>query len=190
MQWLFDVIGIPKDWTLVQFLNSQFLATFVGAIVAIVVARFGRKVSDAANNAAAAQEAETATVQARQIEADQEAVANEKSVAGDKDYRDEAKALIEEGKQFIDDLAKSDSDGRHKRTYEAISRYDYMPLAVALNARHRLADDPLEGAAVLFSRWKGYERGKAANKLVPKSVHDEMKSALDRLKAQDRKSNR
>ena len=182
MQSILDVLGVPKDWTWVQFLNSQFLATFVGAIVAIVVAQVGRRVSEATNNATAAQEAATATVQAGQIEAEQEAVEIKDAVTGEKDYRSESKSLIDEGKKYLDDVASSDTDGRHRRTYEAISRYDYVPLAVALNARKQLAGDQLEAATILFSRWKKFERGRAANKAVPKAVFEEMSSALERLK--------
>ena len=38
---------IPNDFTFWQLMNSQFLATFVGAIVAILVAFYGKKTSSA-----------------------------------------------------------------------------------------------------------------------------------------------
>ena len=38
---------IPNDFTFWQPMNSQFLATFVGAIVAILVAVYGKKTASA-----------------------------------------------------------------------------------------------------------------------------------------------
>lgn len=181
MQWLLDALGVPKEWTWIQFLNSQFLSTLVGAIVAIVVARSGTKVSNAASEAATAQQVATTMAQAKRYEDQEEVVEVRELSSEETNYREDARKLIQKAKEFLDGKANQDPDGRHQRTYQALGRYDYVPLAVALNDRKQISADQLNGAVRLFTNWKAYERGRAAKKSVPKEVYDQMSEAFKTL---------
>lgn len=180
---------LPADLTLWTLLNSQFLATVVGAIVAILVAVYGKKAADAAADAAAEQGASNAAQQASQLELAEadgvEAIGAEEiaEVPGAHDFRPHARDLIAGAKKFLDDKAFKDPDGRHRRTYEAISRYDYVPLAVALSVRGQLSQDQLAAAVALFGRWKNFERGRAANKIVSQEVLQGLRELFDDLQA-------
>jgi hypothetical protein len=164
-----------------QLLNSQFLATLVGAFVAMLVAKFGSKAAQAVAETAAAEGAASATAQARQIEEQFSSEDDRQARENGRNYRDEARGLAQQAREFLDSKAENDPDGRHRRTYDALSRYDYIPLAVALNVRGQISEKQLAAAASLFSRWRLYERGKAANKSVPETVYEEMKTALSEL---------
>lgn len=177
-------LGVPSDLTIWGFLNSQFLATVIGAVVAGLVAKFGGKAANAASDAAAAQEAMNATVQVKRLEeidgADAEPTAAVQNPGG-RDYRADAREVVAGAKNFIADAVKKDSDGRHQRTYNAIGYYDYAALAFALHERGRLTDDQLTGAVDLFSEWRLYERGRAASKFVSQEVCERLRAAFVRL---------
>lgn len=173
---------LPAELTLWDFLNSQFLNTTSAAIIALVVAVIGRQVTRSNEDVAAQVGARIASEQAQSIEAEnlKDGQAPEASMK-EKDVRADAKSTVDAAKAFLDKAAKEASDGRHRRTYEALSRYDYVPLAVALNGRGEIDDDQLDAAVALFSLWKQYERGRAAKKRVPKSVLDELQLYLQML---------
>ena len=176
---------IPSDVNFWQIVNSQALATAVGAVVALLVARYGSKAALAATDAAAAQEAASAVAKAKQIEIESDAeVDAPEEVPHEADFRSSAKASVERAKEYLREKAGSDSDGRHRRTYDAIARgrIDYTALAVALNERDQLSSAQFDAAAKLFSEWRAYERGRAASKKVPRSVHEEINRLLTALR--------
>lgn len=165
---------IPADFTFWQLVNSQFLATVVGAIVAILVGKTATAVTDAA----VAQEASNANQKAQQLETQDVSKVEDGSVTNlEEDYREEAKSLVVRAKGFIDNVVSGDLDGRHQRTYTAIGKTDYTARAVALNERGRLSEPQLQGAATFFAEWKPFERGRAALKPVPKTTYANMNSA-------------
>ncbi len=174
----------PEGDTLWTFLNSQFLNTIISATVPIVLAFVGKKVTDAAKDSAAEQGAASAAEQARQIEAEVDQHAEPVAEAGphDVDRRVEARAVVDEAKKYLDDKAAKAPDGRHRRTYEALNRYDYIPLAVALSVRNEIKSWQLAAAVSLFSLWKQFEKGKASQKRVPQVVLDDLRKYLQELK--------
>lgn len=175
---------LPGELTLWNFLDSQFLNTIVSAAVAIVLAFVAKKVTDAAKDSAAEQGAVSAVEQARQIEAEAEQEAEAFAEAGPQevDRRQEARAVADEAKKYLDGKAVTARDGRHRRTFEALSRYDYIPLSVALSVRNEIKPWQLAAAVSLFSLWKQFERGKASQKRVPQEVVDELNEYLQDLK--------
>lgn len=169
-----------------EFLNSQFLNTVIGAFVAIAVAFYGRRVTKSNEEAAAQEGAQSASQQAQLIEADvAKKVASQaeapEAKPNEDDVRPQAREVVEEAKRFLDKAAAEARDGRHRRTYDAISRYDYITLAVALNVRREIDTDQLGAAVSLFSLWNQYERGRAASKRVPAEILRTMRDLLQRL---------
>lgn len=174
-----------EGFTIWNFLDSQFLNTIVSAAVAIVLTSVGKKVTDEAKRNADVQGAVSAVEQARQIEADVQQQVEPVAEAGpqEADRRLEARAVADEGKKYLDGKAVNPkNDGRHRRTFEALNRYDYIPLAVALNVRKVIESWQLAAAVSLFSLWKQFERGKASQKRVPQEVLDDMRKHLQELK--------
>jgi succinate dehydrogenase/fumarate reductase flavoprotein subunit len=195
-----QLFAIPTDTTFWSVLNSQGLNTLAAVLVAFFVAKYGAKTAksaaetatsaaEAANSAvetAASQDVANFVQQASQIEKQQLAeqlaeMSDEHARIDSKDFRQETRQVIADARQYIEDVVAKDPDKRHQRTYEAIARYDYIVLATALNARKRLSPDQLAAAAELFTRWKQFERGLAANKVVPEPVLVSIKDALYRL---------
>lgn len=182
---LVQFLGVPPELTIWGFLNSQFLSTVTGAIVAILVAWFGSRAARAASDSAAAQEAMNATVQAQRLEEIDLADAEPEppaQITGQINYRASARDLVAGAKTFIADAVKKDTDGRHQRTYNAIGFYDYAALAFALHERGQLTDEQLTAAVRIFSEWRSYERGRAASKFVSQEVYDRLQKALNALK--------
>lgn len=182
---MFGFLVVPPELTIWGFLNSQFLSTATGAVVAILVAKFGSKAVRAASDAATAQEAMNATVQAKRLEEIDLSDAEPEPPAqlpGQKDYRSSARDVVAGAKIFIADAVKKDTDGRHQRTYNAIGFYDYAALAFALHERGHLTDEQLTGAVRIFSEWRSYERGKAASKLVSEEIYERLRQGLIALK--------
>lgn len=174
---------LPEGRTLWTLLNSQFLNTIVSASVPVVLAFVGKKVTDAAKDTAAEQGAASAAEQARQIEAEAEQHVEPVAEAGpqDVDRRVEARAVVDDAKKYLDDKAANARDGRHRRTYEALNRYDFIPLAVALSVRNEIKSWQLGAAVSLFSLWKQFEKGKASQKRVPQVVLDDLRKYLQDL---------
>lgn len=190
---------LPADITLWGILNSQILTTLMSASVAIVLARYGKRTADAAAESAAAQNAVSATQQAAQIEkaveADQAAESDQAGLAvgqqaipdpppqpGEKDWKMESRALVEEAKGVLEARAERDPDGRHRRTYEAINRYDYLALAVALNVRGQLSPQQIAAATTIFTTWRSFNTGRAARRPVPSTVYKVLQRCLEILK--------
>jgi hypothetical protein len=175
----------PWVSTIWAFLNSQFLATAVGAIVAVVIAKHGAKTVAATTDAAVAQEASNALQKAHNMA---EPVAPTSTTPPPvqsstlRDYRAETRGIVEQAKGFVDKAVKNDPDGRHQRTYDYIGRSDFVALAVALNERKRLTSEQLEAAAALFSEWKLYERGRAASKVVTQASFEKIRDALEKMR--------
>jgi hypothetical protein len=179
---------VPADFTFWQLMNSQFLATFAAVIVAMLVARYGSKTAAAVTDSAVSQEAANASLKAQRLETQEESEeSKEKSEPPDsvvgKDYRNEAKELVKDAKDYIGTVISGDLDGRRQRTYAAIGKADYIVLAVALNERKQLTDRQLDGAVTLFSEWKSYERGRVASRAVPEATYTKLKNALSALKS-------
>lgn len=183
---------VPPDLTLWQFLNSQLLATIVGALVVIVGAIIGSKglsrfaelaetaVRILAEMGASKSEQEGAEVsKAKQDQVD--AIVNQPVDEGSKDWRGEARRLVESGKEFLDKKAENDPDGRYRRTYEAITRHDYIALAVAMNDRKRLTQAQFDAATTLFTLWKQYERGRASKRPVSQAAYNALNQAYTQL---------
>ena len=159
-----------------EIINSQGLATFISALVVLMVAKYGAKTAEALTETAVAQEASNASKKAQQLE-DQENVTVTSLETDDtpasetaRDNRNEASEIVSQAKADINYLASSDPDGRHQRTYDYIGKTDYIALAVALSERKQLPATQLVGAVSLFTEWKFFERGKASRKLVPKNA--------------------
>jgi hypothetical protein len=89
-----------------------------------------------------------------------------------KDYREAARALIDDARRFLRTTAKQDPDGRHQRTYAKISGHYPAELARALRDRGQIDDDQFEAAANLFTVWNNFARGTAAKSMVPKKAYD------------------
>jgi hypothetical protein len=176
----------PAIFTLWDFLNSQFLNTTSAALVAFAVAYVGRKVTKSNEDLAAQESALSASQQAQNIEAaaEQQAEALE-ATPQENDVRTGSKSVVDEAKAFLDNAAEKAQDGRHRRTYEALNRYDYIPLAVALNVRRQIDAEQLASAAALFALWKQYEKGQASKKRVPQSTLDKLRAFLRSLTKED-----
>jgi hypothetical protein len=170
---------IPADKrTFWELINSQVLSTIVAAIVAILVAKYG---GAAASNAATNQEVISATNEALKLEEDENpAPIDAPEIAGARDFRGESVPMIQDAKRFLDGRAIDDPDGRHKRTYIAIPRHDYLVLAVALKDRGRIEQEQLNAASNLFSLWKIYDK-RNGKKTVPEAAFFLLKSAHDNL---------
>lgn len=177
---------LPADLTMWGLVNSQFLTTLMSATVAVVLAWYGKRAADSAADAAAAQSAVSAAQQAAQIEAEAVPAGNDAveppAQPGERDWRQESKAIVEEAKSFLEASAENDPDGRHQRTYDAISRHDYLVLAVALNVRGQLNPKQIAAATTIFTTWKSYEKGKVARRSVPEVVYNVLKASLNTLK--------
>jgi hypothetical protein len=172
-------IGIKSGTTILDFFNSQGLATIVQAIVAIIVGMYAKKTGDAAT---AEQEARIATQQAQIIEDEVLDVSKAPEIDLDVgDYRAECRGLIARTKAYLDERVQDDGSSRNQRTYKAVGRYDYVALAIVLHARQKISREQLPEVVSQFSAWKSYERGKAASKPVPRAVYDTLRSAHDNL---------
>ena len=173
---------LPNYSTVWNFLDSQFLNTLVSSFVAIVLAVVGSRVTNAAKDSAADQGAVSASQQAQQIEADVQEPLVAEAEPQEPDRRQEARVVVEEAKEYLDGKAANASDGRHQRTYGALNRYDYIPLAVALSVRSEIKSWQLAAAVSLFSLWKQFGRGRAAQRRVPQGVLDKLQTLLQELK--------
>jgi hypothetical protein len=193
LTWFFD---IPAGVTFWQIINSQALATVVGVVVAVMVGIYGTKATiEQARSATAASEsarslaqlaadqgALIAAQQAKLLEDQEEQTMEVLEPGTGRDFRNDSKSLVEQAKGYLESKVDADPDGRHKRTYGAITRYDYTPLAVALSVRQQISNEQLDGAVTFFTQWRAYERGKAARKIVPESVYLNLQQALSKLK--------
>ena len=77
--------------------------------------------------------------------------------------------------------AKEDTDGRHTRTCNKISGHHPSDLALALRDRGQISDDQFDSAFALFSEWKKYASGKAANNFVPNEAYGKIQKLRDQL---------
>ncbi len=175
-QWLIAFIPSEKR-TAWELMNSQVLSTIIGIIVSLLIARYGRA---AVANAETSQSVVSANNIALKLEDENPEPRIEPEVQDEPTFRLETREVVKKAKDFLNDLASEDPDGRHKRTYNAISRHDYVVLAVALNERGQLTDDQLSAAYDIFSEWAAYER-RNGGRHVPKTAHDAIKVAYKKL---------
>jgi len=103
------------------------------------------------------------------------------TLASDKDYRDEAKAIVDELKRGIDTLLSADPDQRHHRVYQRLGRYDYKLLAEALYERGKLYRESRDAIIRALSIWDGYARGHVASKPVTSDVLNFLQVAKQEL---------
>ena len=180
-----QLFALPEKIKLLDFLNSQGLATFMSAIVALLLAKYGAKTAEAITENTVAQEGLSVKQEALKLEK-QESADLPPSTAESSEptsYRDAARGLVQDARTYIDDVVKKDPDLRHHRTYDYIGRYDYIARAVALMERSQLSEKQRDAAVTIFTAWKPYAKGRAANKPVPKSAHDVIKEGLANLKS-------
>ncbi|MGI9478098.1 MAG: hypothetical protein ACR2PI_15460 [Hyphomicrobiaceae bacterium] len=168
---IYTFIEIPPDVTLWKLLNSQGLTTLFIIVVTIVLWRYEQRSKTAVDRADALEDVIQYTATARDREETVEAeLPDETEVdAGEADCRQQASQIIERANAFLEELVAR-SDGRHRRTYQKIPRYDRSVLAVALHARGQLTDTQLGAAVTIYSEWKRYAKGRAALKIVPREV--------------------
>lgn len=174
-------VEIPVDFTLWKLLDSQFLTTLLAAGFGLLLLRYEKKLRDAEAQAQAAEEALQVRNAVERKEEQAEAVEAPAAPQAGIDRREDAKALIESAKAYMEQKAQADSDGRHVRTYNKISGHHPSDLALALRDRGQLSDEKFENAFSLFTAWKKYARGRAANNRVTDAVFDELKRRHDAL---------
>lgn len=159
---------IPPDLTLWQIIDSQFWTTVLAAAFGALLLRYERQLREAQEDARAAEEALQTRVEVDRKENEQdelvEPVGPQNGQGGNR--RVEAKQIVDEARAYLDEQAAEDSDGRHQRTYGKISGHYPSDLALALRERRRITDQQFEAAFALFSKWKKYARGRAANNSV------------------------
>ena len=151
---------------------TGFAALFVGI--------FGWWVARNTSEAAAAEGAISAAQQAQADEANEPPPPEIPDAIAGKSYRSESVVQIDRAKKFLDEKAANDPDGRHRRTYAAITRYDYFVLAVALNVRGQISHEQLSDAGSIFKIFRPYG-GRGATKPVPEAVYLIIKKAVDFL---------
>jgi hypothetical protein len=179
------VAFIPADKrTFWELINSQVLSTIVAAIVAILVAKYG---GAAKSNAETNQDVISATNAALKLESENPEPAVVPEIPGARDFRRESVELLQGAKQYLDSVAEADSDGRHKRTYNAIPRYDYVVLAVALKERAQIDRGQVIAASELFSLWNAYDK-RNGKKTVPEAAYNLLKTASDKLVRNNKKT--
>ncbi len=183
---------VPRDLTLWQFLNSQLLATAVGAFAVVVVARTGGAVQkrllrlgenavELLDNLNAKKSEQEAAIASETKEKDLEAIVKQPFEEGGLDYRMVSKDLVDKAKAYINDKIGNERNKRYKRTYESIPRYDWLAVAFAMYERNGLNNNQLAAATTIFSLWKQYERGKASKKEVSQKAYNTLRDAYIQL---------
>lgn len=87
-----------------------------------------------------------------------------------RDFRKGSETLIENARRFIQDKISSDTDKRHKRTYDKISAGNPIARAIALKERRQLSEEQSAAIIEMFKTWNKYSKGLASRNAVPRSV--------------------
>lgn len=178
-----EFFAVPENVTVWQILDSQFLTTAFIIVVTITLWVYDRRAKAAVERADGLQKLIEYIESARDREEVAEAELPDEIPAqpAAPDHRQEATRVVQQAKDFLEERVSQDGDGRHHRTYEKIPRYDYTVLAVALYDRKQINEIQLDAAVKLFSEWKRYARGRAANKTVPGAVFEMLQTAYRTL---------
>lgn len=171
-----------------DFLNSQFLSTLVGATVAVLIARYGKRTADAAVQAADDQAEQTFNQQVALAEGELNLDGGSMDPDGDvaaaytrsgqvpssyeshEQRRVEVQEKIQKAKNFLEQLANNDPDGRHRQTYKNLNRHDYRVLAAALNSRRQINHDQFAAAIKLFTEWNRFSKGRASTRQISQAA--------------------
>jgi len=181
---------IPEDWTAWDILNSEI---FVGIFILLVGYLINRQLKDVQHESmelSAVMEtvarnmqeagmpdvpgAEEAAAPApmEQEETLTRSASTPKADSQLHNYRPEAQAVIDALKVKLEEIAANDPDGRYRRTFEKIRRYDYRQLVIALYERKRIDNVQFGLAITALTEWNYYIRGLAANKVVPRHIYE------------------
>lgn len=123
---------IPDGFSVWDFLNSNLLLALVGAVFTVVYQADNYRKRENEN-----QDLQNEVQRSRAVVEQQQTRALEE--AGAKPNFEEAAALIDRLKNCIESFVER-SEGRYRRTYARIARYDYIPLIDAMLERNLRAD--------------------------------------------------
>ena len=175
-----NFFAVPVDATIWDTLNAPILVAIIAAVIGFHlnqrVKRTERKIED--------QQADLKTAIRVSEELSDEALEaveeEEEAVAIGEDFREEARLIAENARDFISEKIKNDTDQRHQRTYEKFSGHHPISRAIALSERGQITADQERALVTLLRIWRKYSKGRAANRPVPRAVYDLMRDSWDR----------
>ncbi len=185
--------SIPETATIWDLINSNAMIALLGAYFSYAFSRLNKKTDKLSKKADLAQEtAEDARSVVDAAGTVDEIVGEELPLArdasnptneSDRDYRIETKSIVDKVKVILRDRAKSDPDGRHKRTYGSMPDHLLSVLAVQLEERKRITRAEMTAAVEVLELWRRYSRGPAARLSVPEAVFGKIQHVSQQLGA-------
>jgi len=159
---------LPDDFTAWELFNSNLLLAIVGAAFTLVFREESQKQRQNENinlqNEVQKSREENETQDAAII------------AATDKPNLQVAASIIRTLKDAIE--VRAAEDGRYKRTYDKIARFDYIPLIEAMETRN-LKDGSAAPLKQAFEIFKSYKNGRNE---VPPSVLEKLQQILAALR--------
>lgn len=154
---------VPDGFSVWDFLNSNLLVALVGLWFTTVFKKDSdrRQVAEAKKS-----ETDEATLDAEAL-----------TVAEGKNNFVEAAKLVDDLKQRTEKRIAETKDGRHKRTYSKITRYDYVPLIDAMMDRG-LDPQIAELAKKAFNIYKPYKNGRRE---IPSDILKKLQDIMSKL---------
>lgn len=160
--------SFPSDFTGWDFFNSNLLLAIVGAAFTVVFRQESQKQRQNENL-----NLENEVQKSREENETQDAAI---SAAQDKPNLQIAAKIIRTLKDAIEHRASE--DGRFKRTYDKIARYDYIPLIEAMESRN-LKDGSAAPLKQAFELFKPYKNGRNE---VPPDVLEKLQQIMAALR--------
>lgn len=179
-QAFFAIPDTASFWTI---LNSPILVAMIAAVIGW---QLNRRINSAQEHAQAAQEEATIAMKVAEshdesLELELDDAEHAVDMAADaggqaEDYRDALRELANKAKAFIEQKIQSDPDKRHQRTYARFSGHHPISRAIALRERDQISADEEHALITILRTWNRYNKGRAANRAVPKAVYELMQT--------------
>ena len=174
--WLLEFFSIPENANFWSILNSPIL---VGLIAAVIGLQINRRVANVESDATTAIRVSENNLE--EMEAGEEFEEDSPTEVGAQDFRNEARALADRAKAFIDNKIIQDTDRRHQRTYRKINGHHPIGRAIALNERDKISDAEQNALIAFFKHWNRYSKGRGANRIVTEEVFETLKHHIKNL---------
>jgi len=178
--------AIPETASFWTILNSPILVAIIAAIIGW---HLNRRINAAREDAEAAHEEAAIAIKVAEshdesldFELDLPQSSGSDQTEAQDDYRDQLRELAGQAKAFIETQIAEDPDKRHQRTYARFNGHHPVSRAFALRERDRISAEQEHALVTILRTWNRYNKGRAANRTVPKSVYDLMQSNWQILK--------
>jgi len=183
MNWA-NFFAIPATATVWDLINSNAIVALLGAYFSYRFSRLSKLAQLAQETADDAKSVVDAAEAVDDIVADELPVLDETAKpasSSERDYRSEAKFIVDKVKDFLRSRAQSDPDGRHQRTYGTMPDHRLSILAVQLAERKQITRSQMTAAVEVLELWRRYSRGPAARLSVPEAVFGKIQGASQKV---------